>query len=312
MGVKLSIVIATHNRASLVIQCLDALAPQLTTDDLELIVVDSASDADQRQAVQSYVNDLSPRVRAPVDFIEENTPGVSRARNAGVARARSDWVATLDDDAVPGPGWLTGALEAIEQTPESVAIIQGRIDPRWPEGAEPAVGARWRRFLSLVEFDGSVDMTTDPVCAGANMLVRHSALDAIGGYNERFGRVGANLASGIDTALVAGIQGLPMHIHYSDRFPVEHVIHPDRLSLDWLQRRSQMDGRAEARILLAGNDRLRMIYQTAKSLIAISVFSLWRIIAPGNHDVLVRQQVNRGLLAELFSPAAHKRKSVVR
>ncbi len=304
---KLSIVIATHNRASLVIQCLDVLAQQLTADDVELIVVDSASDAGQRQAVQSHVNDLSLPVPAPVVFIEENTPGVSRARNAGVARARSEWIATLDDDAMAGPNWLTGALQAIEQAPESAAIIQGRIDPRWPDGAEPAVGQRWRRFLSLVEFDGTFDMTTDPVCAGANMLVRRSALDAIGGYNERFGRVGTNLASGIDTALVAGVRRQGLRIFYSDLFPVEHVIHPDRLSLDWLKRRSQMDGRAEARILLADNDRQRMTFQTVKSLAALAVFSLWRAIAPSNHDVLIRREMNKGLLAVLFSPVAGKR-----
>ncbi len=281
--------------------CLDAVLNQAAGSDVEIVVVDSASDTAALKQVQEHIQrQTNNHPDTPIKFIALDQPGVAKARNVGAQRADSDWVATLDDDALVHDTWIEGALEAITLSTADTAIIQGRIDPRWPAGHTASVGPRWERFLSIVQLNGTFDMSDGFVCSGANMLVRRTHLLAAGGYDEDFGRVKSNLESGIDTALAHAILKIDKRIFYSDRFPVDHVIHPERLDPKWLCCRSRMDGRAEARLLLKSKRPFRLFYQIAKSLGSVSLFSVLLMMARTNTELLIRREVNRGLLEEVF------------
>lgn len=297
---KLSIIIATHNRASLLLNAIDALVPQTRGQAVEVIVVDSASDEAEKNIVEHHINGLIQNGHSNVTYYALSTPGVSKARNKGVHHAKGTWIATLDDDTVPSAQWVQGAFAAIAATPDDSAIIQGRIDPQWPSVESPNVGPRWQRFLSIVQFNRDFEFTDDDVCAGANMLVRAAALNEVGGYDENFGRVGKNLASGIDSALTAAIRRRGYRIFYSNRFPVDHVIHQDRLTEVWLARRSQMDGHAVGKVLFREARWDRLAYQLTKSLVSVGVFSALLAFHPSSQDYRIRRDVNRGVLAQFF------------
>jgi glycosyltransferase involved in cell wall biosynthesis len=98
MPPQLSVVVCTHNRSDDLARCLEALAR--LDEKPQVIVVDSASEPPCEPLVAGYKTVLPGLV-----YEYEPEPGLSRARNRGVARACGPIVAFLDDDAAPRPDW---------------------------------------------------------------------------------------------------------------------------------------------------------------------------------------------------------------
>jgi len=110
---RVSVVIPTHNRAAMLERALQSVLAQ-TYPDFEVIVVDDGS----AEPVAGMVERLcDPRLR--VLRLEPNR-GVARARNAGIAEARGDWIAFLDDD----DEWLPAKLSL------QMARLDADTDPK--------------------------------------------------------------------------------------------------------------------------------------------------------------------------------------
>jgi glycosyltransferase involved in cell wall biosynthesis len=90
-GPEVSVVIPTRNRQELLAVALSSALGQRDIS-LEVIVVDDAS-GDGTQGLLAAIED--PRVTV---LTNEVRGGVSAARNRGIAAARGDWIAFLDDD----------------------------------------------------------------------------------------------------------------------------------------------------------------------------------------------------------------------
>ena len=103
MPPQLSVVVCTHNRPDDLERCLDALAR--LDDKPQVIVVDSATEPPCEALVARYETALPGLV-----YEYESEPGLSRARNRGVARASGSIVAFLDDDAAPHRDWSRAIL----------------------------------------------------------------------------------------------------------------------------------------------------------------------------------------------------------
>ena len=123
-----SVVICTHERSDDLGRCLAAVAAQVHARGWELLVVDSASSAAHAQALRGHC----ARHGATCDRLDES--GLSRARNRGARLARGRWIAYLDDDALARPDWAARLADTLEALPARVALLGGRIDPRWPPG----------------------------------------------------------------------------------------------------------------------------------------------------------------------------------
>lgn len=86
---RISVVVPSRNRAPLLPRALDSVLAQSEPPE-ECLVVDDGSDDDTEALIRgSYPN---------VTYFKQPHSGVSAARNAGIARARGDWVAFLDSD----------------------------------------------------------------------------------------------------------------------------------------------------------------------------------------------------------------------
>jgi glycosyltransferase involved in cell wall biosynthesis len=83
---------------------------------IEVIVIDDMSVDSTRQRVLELESDR-------VIVLDGEGRGVSAARNAGIRRARGDWVAFLDSDDYWGPEHLERARERIGSAPDAVACF---------------------------------------------------------------------------------------------------------------------------------------------------------------------------------------------
>ncbi|GLK10334.1 glycosyltransferase [Streptosporangium carneum] len=102
--------------------------------------------------------------------------GPAAARNAGWRVAETPWVVFLDDDVVPAPGWGRALREDLTGLPEDVGGSQGRIEVPLPEGRRPTDAERHTAGLANAEW------------ITADMAYRRAALEATGGFDERFPR----------------------------------------------------------------------------------------------------------------------------
>jgi glycosyltransferase involved in cell wall biosynthesis len=118
---KVSIIIATKNRAKLLTECLDRLTPQLGRGD-EIVVVDNGSTDDTKSTVLSYR-------RFRVRYVYEGRPGASYARNIGFSLVTTEGIAFLDDDALVFPNWLREVKRTllINRHRHPRAVYQGKM-----------------------------------------------------------------------------------------------------------------------------------------------------------------------------------------
>jgi glycosyltransferase involved in cell wall biosynthesis len=170
-GPDVTVVIPTRDRWHLLAP---TLASALAQEDvaIEVIVVDNGSHTPVSAAL-SGLDD--PRVSVLVDG---SGPGPAQARNAGLAAARGEWTAFLDDDDLWAPHKLRAQVDAAKDAAAAFAYAsalvvdpEGRVlrEARAPTGAE-------------------LDRTLTDYCAipagASNVLVSTATLRGVGGFDE--------------------------------------------------------------------------------------------------------------------------------
>jgi len=170
-----TVVVCTRDRPERLRTTLGALRSQ-TRNHLPVVVVDQSVPADAALARQAGDD---PHLEVVVD----EGSGLSRARNLGARRASTEWVAFLDDDCVPEPDWAERLEEELGRHPEA-DIVTGHVEPGSREGDYVPVSAfpvkrpalRRGRF----RHPGHLGL-------GVCMAVRRSAIERLGGWDERLG-----------------------------------------------------------------------------------------------------------------------------
>jgi GT2 family glycosyltransferase len=175
----------------------------------------------------------------------EERLGLSEARNRGVAEARYDLLAFIDDDAFPLEGWLESIVAAFDN-PE-VMGAGGPVDPMI-EGELPS----WfrGRYLPLLTV---WDLGPEPVelkyfeyPRGANMAFRREVFTRWGGFSPYLGRKGASLLSCEETELCLRVERGGGRIMYAPGARVRHLTVADRITPKWMLNRCEAQGKSEA------------------------------------------------------------------
>ena len=158
------VVVPTVGRDSLW-RLLSALGDGVGPRPGRVLVVDDRRDRSRALAVPGWVEVVPGRAAGP-----------AAARNLGWRRATSAWVAFLDDDVVPPPGWLADLARDLDGLPGEVAASQGRVRVPMPDGRRATDWERNVRGLETARW------------ATADMAYRRDVLSLVGGFDERFPR----------------------------------------------------------------------------------------------------------------------------
>lgn len=297
----LSVVLCTHARPDYLRACLAGLAAQ-SRRTFEVLVVDSASPPDEAAAIACLAAGAGARL------LRTDEPGLSLARNLGLEGSAGRWVAFLDDDAVPEPGWAAALLDRVARLPEQAAALGGRILPAW----EAPLPGWWppslRGVLTIVEWNGfgevGVDLPNGIDIYGANMAFAAAPLREVGGFSETLGRVGDRLLSGEEVAVVESLRDRGYRAFYDGAASVRHSIQRERLRPGWLLSRLLWQGATDAlRDRAKHNGHSRLLGAAARLLVQAPLL-LW----PATSSALLRARCgaayNLGYLRGRFAGAA--------
>ncbi len=231
-GPLVSVVVCTQDRAEELAGCVDALVAHGTlASGCEIVIVDSGS-ADATPAVARELARRHPGVTV----VREDVRGLSCARMAGAAAAAHGVLCFVDDDARPGPGWLESIRGAFAD-PE-VAIGGGPIHALWPEAPAWRPPAAFAGYYSLLT-RGDADFAADD-CSfyGANWAIRRDVLEAIGGFDDRWGAGRFGSLPGEESAAEFEVRRRGLgRFGYAAGAVMGHRIDPARLNEGWLLRR---------------------------------------------------------------------------
>ena len=232
---NVSIVICTRNRAESLRQTLESIArvekPKYLS--VELIVVDNGS----TDATASVARDINlPGL--PVRYVLESRPGLSFARNAGIATAAGDFILFCDDDVRPSSTWLAGmCAKLLSGKAEAVA---GGITIA-PALVRPWMTLYLRAVLASTE---SLDPDSPGRLIGANMAVSRGVFSRIPLFDSELG-AGA-LGYGEETLFASQLLAAGFRIAGALNADVEHHFDPSRLSRRALLSAADKSGRSEA------------------------------------------------------------------
>ncbi|NMF87367.1 glycosyltransferase [Aromatoleum petrolei] len=249
-----SVIVCTFNRAASLHDTLQALHGLRVSQSRqwEVVVVDNNSNDDTRRVVETMQRDW-PLLRYEFEPLQ----GLSHARNRGIASARGDVLLFTDDDVLPEPDWLEATLDGLER--HRVDACGGYVAPIWGAPPPPWLTERFHGFLAIrAERSDEYPITRAADAPfGANMAVRRSVFERVGGFDTGRGRKGAVLAAGEDGELFARILEAGFKVVFLGQSRVHHKVEAFRLTKRYFRRWRLHNSRNQALHLgMPGNRRL--------------------------------------------------------
>lgn len=247
-GIRIAVAICTYNRPEGLSMVLEGVARQDLCEagaELRVIIVDNSADANARNVLL----ETSQSYRWPLVYYHEPRRGISFARNRALRDAVQgvdDYIAFIDDDEYPEPGWIAALVEVAHAT--DAAAVSGVVMARFSE-----TPAWWIAKGKFFDVSGFPDQSPVPFGHTSNALVRLRDTRAMGlEFDSRF-----SLTGGEDALFFQEIRDANRQTVFSRGAVVyEHIV-PKRATLPWLVKRWYRTGNTDGRIILIRSGRLR-------------------------------------------------------
>ena len=172
---KVSVVIPTANRSSLVKRAISSVLNQDYTH-IECIVVDDASKDDTSSVVQGISDSRLVYLR------HDSSKHASASRNTGINAATGDYIAFLDDD----DEWLQEKIirqvSLLNSSDDNVGMVYC-----WMEYCDDEKTISYRK----PELEGYIfkeTLSKQPIGNSSTLLVKRKVIDDVGGFDESLPR----------------------------------------------------------------------------------------------------------------------------
>jgi hypothetical protein len=219
LATRFDVVVPTIGRSSLASMLASLVDDRCPAH--RVIVVDDRADTSSPLPVGDAAAAL------PLHVVSGRAAGPASARNVGWRLADCSWVAFLDDDVRVPVGWSDALLHDLASAEPGIGGNQGRIDVPLPENRPPT---DWERNVAGL---------ASARWATADMAYRRSALEDVGGFDERFPR-----AYREDADLALRVRHAGWALERGRRV----VIHPVRRAGAWTSVRLQAGNADDARM----------------------------------------------------------------
>jgi glycosyltransferase involved in cell wall biosynthesis len=255
---SISVIICCYNSEHRIGSTLESLLAQRFKNAVswEVVLVDNnCSDQTVEVAQSVWGSDA-----VPLRVVQEATPGLSAARDRGVAESVGEYILFCDDDNWLAPDYLQRAFTFMEASLE-YAAIGGWGDVVSDE--EVAIPEWFDQFKTKYACGKTNDEGDVDTLVGAGMFLRKEALLNLkqSGFKSLLSdRKGAALSSGGDLELCMALRIAGWKLHFSENLYFQHYMPAGRLTEDYLLRMSEGHGRSrsilgEYRSTLAGSVR---------------------------------------------------------
>jgi GT2 family glycosyltransferase len=184
-GPTVSVVVVNYKGADDTITCLDGLrSVDWPSEQLEIVVVENNSGDGSAARIRSAHPDIV------LLELDENT-GFAGGCNRGAAAATGQYVAFLNNDARPDPGWLRAAVDELGANPDLGCVASKVLtwDGEAIDFVDAALSFYGHGFKLHVGApnDTSFDVAHDVLFAsGAAMLLPKRVFEDVGGFDERY------------------------------------------------------------------------------------------------------------------------------
>lgn len=219
---KISVVIATKDRAGYLDRALESFGKQSGTTSFEVIVVDNGS-TDPTPQIIDHARESLPY---EISYIFEERPNRGAARNRGISAATGDLVLFVDDDIYAPPGFLE-AHKAAHGGGD--LVVSGPIlnVPSYRARPKPTLANYSRAFFCT-----------------CNVSVGRAALRRVGGFDEQF-----NLYGWEDTELGVRLREAKLRAKFAWDAYIYHIKPPQDVRLDVELQKTMEKARMAARFV---------------------------------------------------------------
>lgn len=208
MSDDVTVVIPAHDDETRLRALLAELDSQAKSSSLAVIVVDDAS----ARPLESILREQSFGDLRLSWVRSDRNLGPGGSRNLGLALVTTPWVAYLDSDELPGPGWLHRLNERVTES-DPPDVIEGRISV----GSESATP-----FTHIAESEGWQHVA-------GNVAYRTEALRGLGGFSDAFYDADRKLHFREDTELYFRLQDSGLRLEFDENLLVLHPPRPASL-----------------------------------------------------------------------------------
>ncbi len=293
--IRLSLIIATYNRAEQLMTTLNSVAEQsATAEEWECIVVDNNSQDNTSERVAAFIT-AHPELN--IRYVFEGVQGLSAARNAGIRASVGDIVAFIDDDERIVADFIDSYIQLFDTKPDAISA-GGRIIAEYPTGRP-----RWMSHYTEEPIANPMDFGEEVrlfpphrIPGGGNMAIRRKALDEVGYFNPQLGRTGKRLIGGEESDLFERLRQRGMRCYYVPQAVMYHIIGQEKLTKDYFCRLAYNTGVSQRSRAELHHRVIRLYIFEAMKWAATLLLTLVHHPAQSRFLLLMRYHISRGIL----------------
>ena len=296
---RISIIVATYNRAKQLLGTLESLVQQdLPAVEWECVVVDNNSKDDTQKLFSGFVEKHS---EFNLRIVREERQGLSFARNRGIEESRGEIIAIIDDDELVNKEFAKSYLELFTKCDNAV-VAGGRVVPNYPSG-RPSWLSHFTEKPIANPTDWGDNIRKFPkgrIPAGGNMAFRREILLKYGGFDTTLGRVGGKLTGGEESDLFERLANDGVEFWYVPDAIIYHIIAKEKLTTDYFKRLSYNTGVSQRHRAALHNRVIRFLFNEVVKWGVTLVLALYYILtlrpSKGWWLLKMRYYITQGIL----------------